>query len=260
MTFDDDTLMAYADGELDPQQRAAIELAMRQDPAIAAAVARHRALRQDVFAAFAGVLDEPVPARLQPPAGARVHDIDAARGARAQAQQRKEEPARRRAWPQWGAMAASLAVGVFAGLLGPRVLDAGSGAGSTAGVDLARGPGGELTATGRLARALDRQLAQERGAGDVQVGLSFLGRDGSYCRTFRLGGSGGLACRQADAWRIPVLADAPAQGGDYRQAGADIPPAVLDAVDERIAGATLDATAERSARDRGWAVARPAQQ
>ena len=66
MRFSDETLMAYADGELDPQERAAIEEAMRDDPAIANAVANHRALRADVAAAFAGILDEPVPARLQP--------------------------------------------------------------------------------------------------------------------------------------------------------------------------------------------------
>ena len=81
MTYSDDTLMAYADGELDPAERAAIELAMRIDPAIAAAVERHRALRADVAAAFAGILDEPVPARLQPPAP--IISLDAAREAAA---------------------------------------------------------------------------------------------------------------------------------------------------------------------------------
>ena len=68
MTIDDETLMAYADGELAPEQRARVEQAMRDDPRVAAAVERHLALRSDVFAAFAGVLDEPVPERLQPAA------------------------------------------------------------------------------------------------------------------------------------------------------------------------------------------------
>ena len=54
--FDDETLMAYADGELEPGQRAAIEQAMREDPQVAAAVERHRALRLDVGGAFAGIL------------------------------------------------------------------------------------------------------------------------------------------------------------------------------------------------------------
>ena len=59
MTYSDDTLMAYADGELEAAERAAIEQAMRTDPAIAAVVERHRALRADVAAAFAGILRVP---------------------------------------------------------------------------------------------------------------------------------------------------------------------------------------------------------
>lgn len=247
MNYDDDTLMAYADGELDPAQRAAIAQAMRDDPAVAAAVARHQTLRQDVFAAFAGTLDEPVPERLQPPAAARVLDLGAARSAReAAALEDRERLTRRVSWPQWGALAASLAVGVLAGSLGTGWLGGGSQPA------LAQGPGGELTAAGRLAQALDRQLAQDSGAGEVRIGLSFASQSGGYCRTFQLGGSSGLACREGGRWRIPVLADSPAPAGDYRQASAQLPPAVLDAVDARIAGSTLDAAAERTARERGW--------
>lgn len=244
--YDDDILMAYADGELDPDQRAAIDQAMRDDPAVAAAVARHQALRRDVFAAFAGTLDEPVPARLQPPAPAPVHDLAAARAAReadALAQQARSQ--RRHGWPQWGALAASLAVGVLAGSLGTGWL------GGDGDLALARGAEGELSAGGRLAQVLDRQLAAQA-SGEVRVGLSFLSQSGSYCRTFQLGASSGLACREDGRWRIPVLADSPASSGAYRQASASLPPAVLDAVDARIAGATLDAAAERKARERGW--------
>ena len=249
MNYDDDTLMAYADGELDPAQRAAIARAIQDDPAVAAAVARHQALRQDVFAAFAPTLDEPVPERLQPPA-ARVHDLGAVRAARAATQEQWEQRQvqhRRPAWPQWGALAASLVVGVLAGSLGSGWFGSGT--------ELVRGPAGELSAGGRLAQALDRQLAQEGGSGDVRVGLSFVARDGNYCRSFQLGGSAGLACREGGNWRVPVLADSPAQAGAYRQAAAPLPPAVLDAVDARIAGATLDAAAERAARERGWEAA-----
>lgn len=247
MNYDDDTLMAYADGELDPAQRAAIAQAMRDDPAVAAAVARHQALRQDVFAAFAGTLEEPVPERLQPPAAARVLDLGAARAARdATALEDRARLRRRVSWPQWGALAASLAVGVLAGSLGTGWLGGGSAPA------LAQGPGGELAAGGRLAVALDRQLAQDGGTGEVRVGLSFQSASGGYCRTFQLGGSSGLACREGGRWRIPVLADSPAPQADYRQASAQLPPAVLDAVDARIKGSTLDAAAERAARDRGW--------
>jgi hypothetical protein len=235
-TFDDEILMAYADGELAPAERAAVEDAMRSDPEVAAAVARHRNMRGDVFGAFAGILAEPVPERLQPAPMAEVVQLDAHRAARAAA------PAPRRwSWPQWGAMAASLAVGVLVGMLGGR--------GELA---VERDAGGALLASGSLDRALDRQLAESAADGEVRVGMSFLSNSGSYCRTFSLGASAGLACREDGAWRIPVLAQAETQDTAYRQAGAALPAAVLEAVDARIAGVTLDGAAERKARDGGW--------
>lgn len=263
MSFSDETLMAYADGELDPALAARVEQAMRTDPRVEEAVRRHRALRADVFAAFAGVLDEPVPERLRPAAapapaaasasapasapvadagGATVHSLEARRAARTQA----ARPAP--AGPRWGALAASLAVGVLVGALGWQAVDAGQ-------APFAR-RGGAMVAQGALADALSHRLAAEPAAADaVRLGVSFRDRDGAYCRSFMLGTTGGFACRQGDQWRIPVLAQAERQqeqAGAYRQAGSAMPAAVLDAIDQRIAGAALDAPAERAARDRGW--------
>jgi len=249
MSFSDETLMAYADGELEPALAARVEEAMRADPRVEEAVRRHRALRGDVFAAFAGVLDEPVPARLQPGAapvpdagGATVHSLEARRAAR-QAQAARPAPAR----PRWGALAASLAVGVLAGALGWQAFD-------NAGQAPFGRRGGAMVAQGELADALSHRLAAEPAQADaVRLGVSFRDRDGAYCRSFMLGTTGGFACRQGGEWRIPVMAQAEqAQAGAYRQAGSALPAAVLDAIDQRIAGGTLDAPAERAARDRGW--------
>jgi hypothetical protein len=243
MSFDDETLMAYADGELAPDLRARVEQAMREDPAVAAAVERHRALRADVFAAFAGVLDEPVPPRLQPAAAmsgrgqVRVDVLEQA-GAR-------PLPARW-SWRQWGGMAASLAAGVLAGALGWQQLH------GNAGAPFGR-QGDALVARGELADALSTQLAADAPAGAVRLGLSFAAKDGEFCRSFKLGATAGLACRQGGEWRIPVLAqDEQAEQSGYRQAGSGMPAAVLDAIDARIAGASLDASAERAAREQGW--------
>jgi hypothetical protein len=237
MTYSDDTLMAYADGELDPAERAAIEQAMRTDPAIAAAVERHRALRADVAAAFAGILDEPVPARLQPPAPQNVVSLDTAR-----------EKRRRWSWPEWGALAATLVVGVLVGKMVP------------GGAPAIAGNGSQVVAQGELASALDRQVGGQFGgqvSGAVKVGVSFAARDGAYCRGFVMGTSAGLACREGGQWRIPVLAEAEKEAaGGYRQAGSALPPAVLDAIDARIAGKPLDAAGEEAARARGWQPAR----
>ena len=241
MSFSDEILMAYADGELDAALREQVEQAMRSDPQVAAAVERHRALRADVFAAFAGVLDEPVPARLQPQPASPVR-IDALQAAGA----RPLPP--RWSWQNWGALAASLVVGVLAGALGWR------GTHPADGAALFGRQGDALVARGPLADALSQQLAAASapGAGGVRMGVSFRARDGAYCRSFTLGANAGLACRGGQEWRIPVLAESERQQGEYRQAGTALPAAVLDAIDQRIAGPALDAQAERAARARGW--------
>lgn len=248
MNYSDEILMAYADGELAEPQRSEVEAAVRADPALASIVDGHRALRRDVSAAFAGVLDEPVPARLQAPATGKVLSFEAARNARARTQ--AAAPVLKRTWPRWAALAATLVVGVLAGgvWLDGGKGDGGKGVGSFVSADA----GGRLTARGELAGALSRQLASEAAPGSaVRIGVSFAARDGGYCRSFSVGAKAGLACRDGEAWRVPVLTDTAAAAGEYRQA-ASAPQAVLEAIDERIAGTTLDAAAERAARERGW--------
>ena len=71
MNYDDDTLMAFADGELDAAKRAEITAAMEKDAELARRIAHHRELRARVAGAFSPVLDQPVPDRL----------VNAARGA-----------------------------------------------------------------------------------------------------------------------------------------------------------------------------------
>jgi hypothetical protein len=243
MTYSDEILMAYADGELQEPERGEVERAVRADPALAAIVERHRTLRRDVFAAFAGVLDEPVPARLQAQGAGKVLSLDAARNARARAQ--APAPAPQRIWPKWTALAATLVVGVLAGSLW---FDGSNGDGGFVSADAA----GRLTARGQLAGALSRQLASDPApSSPVRIGVSFATRDGGYCRSFSVGANTGLACREGEAWRIAVLKETAKTAGEYRQAAA-APAAVLDAIDERIAGSTLDAAAERAARERGW--------
>jgi hypothetical protein len=245
MSFSDEILMAYADGELDELQRSRVERAMRDDPAVAAAVARHHALRRDVSAAFAGVLSEPVPQRLTLVSGnGSVLDLGQARAAR-----QKASATRRWSWPQWGAMAASLVVGILVGSVGWR------GTQDEAQLASLSANGGVPVAQGKLAAALSQQLASAGQVGQgVQIGVSFLSKEGSYCRSFILGSAAGLACRAGQEWRIPVLEESSAAsaGGAYRQAGSQMPAAVLDAIDQRIEGAALDANAERAALQRGW--------
>ena len=243
MKFSDETLMAYADGELDPATRGAVERAIRADPTLAAKVRQHTAIRSTVFAAFAPIASEPVPPRLTSATrSGKVIQLNTARTARTEPSQER----RRWSWAEWGGVAAALMVGVLAG-----------GAGVIGLQDqpaLVAGAGGALQAQGGLAEALSTQLAGSGAAGaPVRIGVSFEAKDGGYCRSFIMGAAAGLACRDGAQWKVPVMTQAVAgPGGEYRQASSAMPPLVLDAIDQRIAGQTLDARAEEAARSRQW--------
>lgn len=252
MKFSDEMLMAYADGELDLVSRAEIESAMATDSEVQRAVQRHRALRSRVQSAYSAVLQEAIPMQLSslvtPPVAAPVVDLSAKRAARAEAQ-----PAiapKRWAMPQWSAMAAAVALGLFVGMFVMRGPDA-PYADSKAG----------LVARGELAWALSGQLASDQGRGAVSIGVSFRDHSGAYCRTFRLQQEAplaGLACRAGEDWKLQVLAAAAPQEGELRGA-ASMPMAVLRAVDTSIEGEPFDALKEITARNAGWQAPAPGQ-
>lgn len=244
MKFSEETLMAYADNELDAKTRTAVEEAMATDPEVAKRVAQHKALRGKVRLAFDNVIEEPTPQRL----------IDAARGVPAVRREGNVIPLRRkaappRAWPQWASIAASLIVGVIIG----QAMLRGSGS------DLVTSRGGQLLANSVLSHALSEQLAStQTDQSAVHVGVSFKSKAGTYCRTFTAHESttlAGLACRDHEGWRVQVLAQTtstPDNGLAYRQASSDLPKSVLQAVDDSIAGDPLNAAAETAARDKNW--------
>ncbi len=242
--------MACADGELDEQGRFEVELAMRHDPAVAEKVRSHMVLRSAVFKAYASTLKEAVPQRLQVAAGqsAKVVQLDSVRQLRTPPPPVAAPARRRLSGLEWGALAATLVVGVLIGGAGVQSLGAGE---QFAAVEAGSGV---LAAQGTLAQALSQQLASAPAAtSDVALGVSFVDQDGNYCRSFKLSKAAGLACHSGGEWRIPVMSDsAVGAAGTYRQAGAAMPQSVLDAIDARISGKTLDAAAEKAAMSRGW--------
>lgn len=238
MNYDDEMLMAYVDGELDAKLSAEIAAAVEKEPALARRVEQQRALRAKISGAFAKVLDQPVPDRLTRAAQANRGNVlrFPARPARAPA-----TPWRAR---EWAAMAASLLLGA---VISWRLLE-------TGGAPIVAGDGA-LVARGELALALDRQLASEqRGGEPVLIGLTVRTRDGSYCRSFvlRSAKTTGLACRVGPDWQVPVTDTSPIPSGEMQQASS-VAPAILRAIEARGDGAVLDAAAERSAQQGGWA-------
>lgn len=243
MNWSDETLMAFADGELDGVQRAQIESALTTDTALRQRLAALQLQRQRVAAAFAAVLVEPVPDRLtsllQAPPAAPATLVDLAE-VRAQRQRQRHLPW----WAQWGGMAASVLLGLLLGTQLER--DAADPA-----IGLRQG---RLLAGGMVDQALSEQLASEPVAGaPVRVQLSFVDKGGDYCRTFSIATVAGLACRESGQWALQSLvAVASTPQGELRQAASALPRAILDAVDQRIAGDALDQGGERAARERGW--------
>lgn len=230
---------AYVDGELDALARARFEREMANDPALRREVEAQQALRDRIAGHFAPVADEPVPDRLRALLTegdeAQVIDFSAARA-------RREQRRRLPAWGNFGAIAATLAVGIIAGQM----------------VDLSGGPvasrDGQLIAQGRLERALDVQLASAQPSdAKVRIGVTFREPEGALCRSFDGAGLAGIACRADGEWRLrQTFAIDPAGGAtQYRQAGSGN-AAVMQAAQAMMAGAPLDAEAERKAREAGW--------
>jgi hypothetical protein len=151
-------------------------------------------------------------------------------------------------WPQWLAIAASVAVGVVVGrgvLTSPR---------PSIGTE-----SGKLVAQAALDDALTNQLASEQSrSAPVQIGVSFRAKGGELCRTFSIRQAdtlSGVACREASSWSVRVLAraeGAQTQPGNYQQAGSGMPAAVRAAVEAQIADEPLDAAAEMAAQKNGW--------
>ena len=260
MTLSDETLMAYVDGELDATARAEVEAAMLRNPELAQRVARQKALRGRVRLAFQRVADEPVPERLLaaaraerglPPEHRGLPDESGGRPATRRENNvvpLRRKPQRRWSWPEWGAMAACLVIGIIGSQIVVHFSDS---------TTMFASRGGAVVAEGALLRALSGQLASNQTAkAPVQVGVSFRSRAGDYCRTFSLRNSSelaGMACREGEDWRVQVLARGETvTSGAYRQAGSALPKAVRQAVEETISGDPLDAQGEAEAKSKGW--------
>lgn len=230
MTFDDELIGAYLDGELNEIVRLRLEDAAEQDPALRERLREQEGLRASLAAHFAPVLAEPVPERLASMLdgreGGEVVSIEVAR----------ERRSARRLWVP-AAMAASLAAGLFAG----QILPPGD-----------RPAGDPLFADGEIARALDTQLASAQPArAPVKVGVTFRDADGQICRTFD-GAQAGLACRHGSGWRLRLLAPGSApQAGEFAQAGSGA-AIVLQAAQDAMAGEPMGPDEERQAQGRGW--------
>lgn len=230
MSFDPAIIAAFVDGELDDLTERRIERAAETDTALAAEIARHRALKARLTAHFGPIVAEAVPDRLKALLSAD-GTVDTSLVDRRQARRSRFNPA------HWAAIAASLVLGITLGSM------PWAPAGPVAVVD------GALVATGPIANALETRLAsnQPREAA-VRIGISFRDKDGRYCRSFESDALDGIGCHDDGRWLLERTVRGQARG-DYRQASSGDLAAAAAAM---MAGDPLDADAERAARDAGW--------
>src|SRR6478672_1875128 len=192
---DDEKFFAWLDGELGPAEAAEVEANVASDPELTRLAEEHRALAAQLRAGFDPIATAPVPERLQAALRPSADVIDFAVAERTRALA---------SLPQWAAMAATLALGVFVGTMVPQ---------RGAPVEV---QGGKLYAASALNEALDTQLASAP-SGEVRIGITFRGHAGEICRSFAGPASSGLACRNNGRWQVRGMFAAPeGQGGDYR--------------------------------------------
>lgn len=229
MSVTREELAAFADGELGEPRRSQVAAEVAQDEALAADVERHRALKAQLSAHFAPILEQPVPYRLADLLGGRdttVVDLATAR-------QRREGRLR---IPRWGWIAGpALAASVALAVLLP-------GRGAPEGY-----------AAPQIAAVLDERLVAEQAPGeDIQVLLSFRDDAGVFCRVFSAEAQSGIACRDDEGWKMRLQSSGSVgQDSAYRTAGTAAAE-VLERAQSMAKGAALDAQQELDARASGW--------
>ncbi|MBN8912579.1 MAG: hypothetical protein J0H65_11090 [Rhizobiales bacterium] len=270
----DEILMAYADGELTPEECQALERLLRQDAALRVRLAPFVETRAQLATAFEPTLREPVPDRL----------IKAIERARPQARASMTSvPLGGRLRLLVDAAAARIAPGGFTPALAASMATlvvAGAAVGWLAGrantpaeapPSLIATSGPDLVASGALAYALDANpsrtvLTTDNGRTSIEPIVSFRTTTDSVCREYRVTVSGakqdaaGLACRTpSGTWRIAQHVETPKQpartpatDGTYQTATGINNPAIDAMVETMISGEAFGADDEALFLKNAW--------
>ncbi len=265
----DETLMAYADGELDDAARARVEAVLERDPDSRARLKIFISTGAPLAALYGRPMAEPVPPHLV----ALV--LGGQEKMRSHHAARERRPAKAAgealkvlfAWPQWAMVAASavlvLAIGGSGGWYLRQTSSTMNG--------LVKADRGQFFAVGPLKRALETApsgadaplgtVADTGGASSVRLVLTFKNRQNAFCRQYDMtipqGAYAGIACRNDDGqWRLDLhLAASPRpanRANRTRPAGAGHPADVEAAVSRVIEGDALGRTDEDALLRNKW--------
>lgn len=242
MTISDETLMAYLDNELAPDERARVAAALNGDAALRQRLARQQKVHEKLDQAFGPLVREPVPEHL----------VQLAMTAPVSWRWRARE-----AWRRFlsGGGTPARIVPSYALAFGTLVLGLSLWIAAIALIPQTPSDNA-IMAQGALARALESKLASDDSAGP-RVGVTFVAKNGDFCRTFDMAlaadNAAGFACRTGDGWALRQVVPAESRtSAGYELASAGIPPAIRNAVSDLMQGDPLDAAAEKRARDGGW--------
>lgn len=250
--FTDQELVSFINGDLNGVRAEELAMALDDDSALFDRLERLDPLSAEIKGAFDEVLAMPVPDRLREgillsqenKASDNVISFTAAKA---------EKDSRRFRWPEYAAMAASLAVGLViggqSGIFDPVAVDA-----DTIIVASANGPTLAPAVAQFLATKAGGETQQLAGLGLARASISFRDGEDRFCRQFSIEAKAtatdGVACLSDGEWAVAAIGTRSIDGGDVRTASGDASSAVLAAVDEMIDGDPLDAGAEKAALDR----------
>lgn len=240
-TVTDETMMAWLDGELTPDQRDQFEAAIAASPELGLQVARLSRLERMLAPAYADTLKAPIPARFdallsRPRASAwSLSGVRAALGGMLDVR-------------PLGMAAAALVVGVVAGGL---MLTSPQTPGFETNSD------GSMIANNAMAVSLASiQSGEVASQQAVRIKLTVVDENGQFCRQFETSGASGLACLEGDKWKVDTLSPHKAAGGadQYVMAGSETDPAITAALERRGVKRVLDRAEEEAAIAAGWKV------
>ena len=196
--FDDETLMACADGELDAAAARRVGEAAAADPEVAARIRVFRETREALRGAALARDDAPVPDALMARVRATLAAAPAASPGENVVPFRRRDASPRPRWQMSLVASAALLAGVLAGFLVAQV------GGGRDGLRLAA-----LDQPGLVAALGSTPSGERRGieGGEIAPIASYLNGDGEFCREFEFDGASGttavsIACHIGQAWDI----------------------------------------------------------
>lgn len=239
--FDDETLMAFADGELDEATSLRVEAALEHDEALAARLAVFLDTRLAVASAVKPLIDEPVPEALAASVRRMVQDAEASKAITdeknvlAFSVHKKRPQGERRQWLMPIAASILAVVTGVGGFMAGKSGEQPRGAFETA-----------------LSTALDAQPSgSEVALGNTEtlhIVATFLDGRGDLCREYDLRraeeNTTTVACRANGAWVTRLALTSPRVEGYVPASSQDMVDAYLTSID---AGEPLASDAEKNA-------------